>query len=145
MMSTEKKRSACPISCTLDVIGDKWSLLLLRDMIFYGKTTFGDFLEAKESIATNVLTNKLKSLTAEDIIFKHPVAGKARVGYSLTQKGISLVPLIHELWKWGYSQEQAGQCDNQKPLKFTNAFRKKLMDKLQQNLEEKMHIKVVEV
>jgi len=137
-MSEELKRSACPISCSLDIVGDKWSLLILRDMIFYDKSTFGEFLVSKEGIATNVLTDKLKSLTAEGVIFKHTVPGKARVGYSLTQKGICLVPAIHELWKWGYSYAQPEGTTSHKVPKYSNAHLKKLMLDLENKLAEKM-------
>ena len=61
-MSTTKNRSSCPISCTLDTLGDKWSILILRDMMFSDKMTFGDFLASNEKIASNILTDKLKNL-----------------------------------------------------------------------------------
>lgn len=140
-MNAEKKRSECPISCALDILGDKWSLLILRDMMFYDKSTFGDFLDSSEKIATNVLTDKLKSLTNEGLIFKHAVPGKARVGYSLTERGISLVPIMIEYLKWGDSQEQKcclESTDLPKKSKYTDAFVKKMMLNLNQKLKEKL-------
>lgn len=103
-MKEWKQRSACPISCTLDFFGDKWSFLILRDMMFSNKVTFGDFLASSENMASNILTDRLKNLEATGFIFKHYVPGKARVGYSLTERGISLLPLLVEYLKWGVSQ-----------------------------------------
>ncbi|MGV0996707.1 winged helix-turn-helix transcriptional regulator [Empedobacter falsenii] len=115
-MSTTKNRSSCPISCTLDTLGDKWSILILRDMMFSDKMTFGDFLASNEKIASNILTDKLKNLECAELIFKHKVSGKARVGYTLTEKGISLLPLVMEFVKWGNLQN----ADGMQPAKKTN-------------------------
>ncbi len=80
-MKEVKTRSECPISFCLDFFGDKWSLLIIRDMILNDKTIFGDFLNSDESIATNILTERLKMLEAEGFVIKYPVPGKARAGY----------------------------------------------------------------
>ena len=73
-IETIKKRSECPISCSLDVFGDKWSLLIIRDMMFYNKSTYGDFLKSGEGIATNILASRLQSLEEHKLIEKleHP-------------------------------------------------------------------------
>jgi DNA-binding HxlR family transcriptional regulator len=94
-------RTDCPISTTLDILGDKWSLLIIRDMIFKGKNTYGDFLSAEEKIATNILADRLATLETGDIIEKqvHPDS-KAKVLYSITQKGIDLVPALVEIIIW---------------------------------------------
>lgn len=94
-------RSDCPISTALDIIGDKWSLLIIRDMVFKGKNTYGGFLEAGEHIATNVLADRLAILEWGGIITKgkHPDS-KAKILYSLTQKGIDLIPLLVEIIAW---------------------------------------------
>lgn len=100
-MDTNKKRSDCPLSCSLDVFGDKWSLLIIRDLIFFKKSTYNDFLKSAEGIATNILASRLKALEENGVIEKseHPDS-KAKILYSLTQKGIDLLPMIMEAYIW---------------------------------------------
>lgn len=100
-MEKFKKRSECPISCSLDIFGDKWSLLIIRDMIFFNKSTYGDFLKSAEGIATNILASRLQSLEENKLIEKleHPES-KAKVLYRLTQKSIDLLPIIIEIHLW---------------------------------------------
>lgn len=101
MKKTVQYRSDCPISTALDIFGDKWSLLIIRDLVFKGKNTYGDFLEAGEGIATNILADRLALLEWAKIISKekHPDS-KAKVLYRLTQKGIDLVPVLVEIIAW---------------------------------------------
>ncbi len=96
-----KRRSECPISCSLDIWGDKWSLLIIRDLMFANKCTYGDFLKSAEGIATNILASKLLNLEENKIIEKldHPES-KAKVLYRLTQKGIDLLPIFVEIYVW---------------------------------------------
>ncbi len=100
-MSTSKKRSDCPISSSLDVWGDKWSLLIVRDLMFSRQCTYGDFLKSDEKIATNILASRLLMLEQNGIITKqeHPES-KAKVLYKLTGKGIDLMPLLIEINLW---------------------------------------------
>lgn len=100
-MADTKKRSDCPISCSLDIWGDKWSLLIVRDLMFATQCTYGDFLKADEKIATNILASRLQTLEENGIINKsdHPDS-KAKVLYKLTQKGIDLLPLMIEINLW---------------------------------------------
>lgn len=101
-MPTTKNRSECPISCTLDIFGDKWSLLIIRDLMFLKSCTYGDFQKSEEKIATNILASRLKALEENGIIkkSKHPES-KAKVLYKLTQKGIDLLPILVEINLWG--------------------------------------------
>jgi len=94
-------RSDCPISTALDIFGDKWSLLIVRDMMFKGLNTYGDFLNGGEKIATNILADRLMILEAGGIIAKqkHPES-KAKILYTLTPKGIDLVPALVEIIAW---------------------------------------------
>lgn len=94
-------RSDCPISTALDIFGDKWSLLIIRDMMFKGKNTYGDFLTGGEGIATNTLADRLVMLECADIISKqkHPES-KAKILYKLTPKGIALIPVLVEIIAW---------------------------------------------
>lgn len=96
-----KIRSECPLSYSLDIFGDKWSLLIIRDLMFTDKCTYNDFIKSEEGIATNILASRLKSLEENDIIEKlnHPDS-KAKKLYKLTQKGIDLLPIIMEIYFW---------------------------------------------
>ncbi|HEY9048334.1 MAG TPA: helix-turn-helix domain-containing protein [Ohtaekwangia sp.] len=100
-MSATRKRSDCPISCSLDIWGDKWSLLIIRDLMFAKERTYGDFLKSKEGIATNILAARLQTLEENGLIEKldHPDS-KAKVLYKLTRKGIDLLPIIVEINVW---------------------------------------------
>lgn len=100
-MKEVKKRSDCPISCTLDVFGDKWSFLIIRDLIFAKECTYGDFLKSEEGIATNILATRLLMLEENKVIEKldHPDS-KAKVLYKLTRKGIDLLPVLIEMHLW---------------------------------------------
>lgn len=100
-MKNLQRRSACAISSSLDVWGDKWSLLIVRDLMFSTKCTYGDFLKSEEKIATNILASRLQMLEANGVILKedHPDS-KAKVLYKLTQKGIDLLPVMIEINLW---------------------------------------------
>lgn len=98
----EKTRSDCPISCSLDVFGDKWSLLIIRDVMLRGKASYSEFLESEEKIATNILANRLSVLEAEGILSKQvSPANRSKFLYSLTPKGIDLLPVVIEIMDWG--------------------------------------------
>lgn len=100
-MKVNKKRSDCPVSSSLDIWGDKWSLLIVRDLMLAKQCTYGDFLKSDEKIATNILASRLQTLEENEIITKsdHPDS-KAKVLYKLTQKGIDLLPLMIEINLW---------------------------------------------
>lgn len=99
--STSSLRSDCPVNFGLENFGDKWSLLIIRDIVFWGKKTYGDFLKSDEGIATNVLAARLASLEKEGILIKspHPTDKRTDV-YSLTEKGLELIPLLVEIVAW---------------------------------------------
>jgi DNA-binding HxlR family transcriptional regulator len=100
-MKEAKKRSDCPVSCTLDVFGDKWSFLIIRDLLSKKECTYGDFLKSAEGIATNILASRLVTLEENKVIEKleHPTS-KAKVLYRLTKKGIDLLPVLIEIHLW---------------------------------------------
>ena len=102
LMKRIAKRSVCPISCSLDIWGDKWSLLIIRNLMFHNMHTYGEFLQAPEKIATNILADRLISLAHAGLISKkeHPES-KAKFYYELTQKGNDLLPLLIEISNWG--------------------------------------------
>ncbi|GAB4020998.1 helix-turn-helix domain-containing protein [Spirosoma migulaei] len=101
-MKELKQRSTCPVSTALDVLGDKWSLLILRDMVFAGKSTYGEFLQSAEKIATNVLADRLAVLESQGILSKSVASDKkSKFTYRLTEKGVDTVPIIIALVQWG--------------------------------------------
>jgi len=95
-------RSHCPINFTLEHFGDKWSFLIIRDLMFKGKRHYNEFLEAGEHVSTSVLGNRLKRLEEMGIISSgEDSVKKSRIRYSLTQKGIDLLPILLEMIIWG--------------------------------------------
>src|SRR2546428_13149281 len=97
-----ERRSDCPLNATLEVLGDRWSLLIVRDLLFKGRTMYKDFLAGGEGIATNVLANRLRRLEAEGVIEKGRDAADARrLGYRLTTKGLTLAPVLLAMNVWG--------------------------------------------
>ena len=97
-MKTLPKRT-CAIALSIQILGDKWSLLILRDIILHKKSRFKEFTNSKEKIATNVLTNRLKTLYSEGLIEKlDPTGTKKSTRYLATEKGISSLPIILEMY-----------------------------------------------
>jgi DNA-binding HxlR family transcriptional regulator len=95
------RRSGCPIGFTLDIVGDRWTLLVLRDMIFERKRTFGEFLNSAEHIATNILTDRLKRLEHSGLVCKELAMPARRAVYALTEKGLAMVPVLLDMVVWG--------------------------------------------
>jgi DNA-binding HxlR family transcriptional regulator len=104
-----KHRSGCPVNVCLEVFGDRWSLLIVRDLMVRGYTTFKQFQESGEGIATNMLADRLRKLGSGGIIEHElqPDDGR-KVNYRLTQKGIDLAPVLLDLLIWGARHEQTG-------------------------------------
>lgn len=99
-------RSGCPVSVSLDIFGDRWSLLIARDLMIRGYRTFKQFEESGEGVATNILTDRLQKLESTGIISTEVDEGdRRRVNYRLTQKGIDLAPVLLELLIWGARHE----------------------------------------
>lgn len=100
-MQETEFRSDCPIASTLDLVGDKWTLLILRDMLF-GASRFSDFVNAAEGIKRNILADRLKRLTENGLVSRVPYQDNPpRFHYHLTPKGAALLPVVQELAKWG--------------------------------------------
>ena len=100
---SDKTRSGCPVSLGLDIFGDKWTLLIVRDLMFRGKRHFREILASDEHISSNILTDRLKLLLAEGIIAKtEDPSHKQKVVYSLTEKGIDLLPILVQISTWSY-------------------------------------------
>ena len=94
-------RCNCPITSALDIVGDKWTLVIIKQMLFEGKKTFKDFSESDEAIASNILSARLKKLEEYNIISKGKLPDNKKTNiYLLTEKGLSLTPIIVELTLW---------------------------------------------
>jgi DNA-binding HxlR family transcriptional regulator len=101
------RRSGCPLNASVEVLGDRWSLLIIRDMMLRGFRTFKEFLESYERIATNILTDRLRKLEEHEIIRPYPdPADGRRLIYRLTEKGIDLAPVLMEMVLWAAAHEE---------------------------------------
>jgi DNA-binding HxlR family transcriptional regulator len=104
-MTDSKRRSPCPIACALDLVGDRWTLLVIRDLLL-GRSRFRDFLESPEGIPTNILTDRLERLVAGGVVRKIPATeGGKRMAYELTGKGEALREVVLALRDWGLAWE----------------------------------------
>jgi DNA-binding HxlR family transcriptional regulator len=132
-MKKVKSRSKCPISCLLDIIGDKWSLLIIRDIMFKNINTYGSFLTSDEKISTNILADRLALLKTKGFIKAHSHPdNRLKIVYTLTQKGLDLMPILMEIALW--SDKYLEISDRGKELAKTvradrEAFIKKITDK----------------
>jgi DNA-binding HxlR family transcriptional regulator len=104
-----KQRSGCPVSVSLEIFGDRWSLLIVRDLMVRGYKTFKEFQQSGERIATNILADRLKKLKQAAIITEEAEETDGRkVNYRLTEKGIDLAPVLLELLIWATRHEETG-------------------------------------
>jgi DNA-binding HxlR family transcriptional regulator len=105
--SKTNPRSGCPVSVSLDLVGDRWSLLIVRDMMVRGCRTFREFQHAGEGIATNILADRLQKLEESGILLREAAANDGRsTYYRLTAKGIALAPVLLEMLIWGAHHEK---------------------------------------
>ena len=104
-----KRRSGCPLNASVEMLGDRWSLLIIRDMMLLGHHTFKQFLNSHEHIATNILADRLRRLEDYGIIASatDPADGRKQI-YSLTPKGIGLAPVLTEMVLWAAAFEDTG-------------------------------------
>ncbi len=99
------RRSPCPVACGLDLFGDKWTLLIIRDLIL-GRSRFKDFIESPEGIPTNILSDRLERLRDGGVVEHIPAAdGSKRLAYQLTDKGLALRPVLRAMRDWGLKWE----------------------------------------
>ncbi|MEW6732605.1 MAG: helix-turn-helix domain-containing protein [Acidobacteriota bacterium] len=98
----DDRRSGCSISLALDILGDRWTLLIIRDLMFHAKRYYTEFLASEEKIATNILADRLKRLEDEGIVSKRrDPDNQKKFIYHLTEKGIDLLPILLEMALWG--------------------------------------------
>ena len=104
-------RSHCPVNFGLEAFGDRWALLILRDIIFRGKRTYGEFLKSEEGFATNILASRLDHLVTEGILHRGGDEADGRKAiYSLTEKGLDLIPVVFEIMRWSARHDDASQA-----------------------------------
>jgi len=128
----EKSRSNCPITYALDIFGDRWSLLIIRDLLLHGKRHYGAFLNSDERVATNILADRLVSLERRGLISKtlDPV-DKRRSLYRLTPMGIDLAPVLIEIIVWSAKYDPATSV-SQQFLQRAESDRESLLKEIQQ-------------
>lgn len=101
MKHTHQRRSDCPINFALEIFGDPWSLLIIRDIVYFGKKTYGEFLASEEGIATNILASRLAHLEQKGILTKKVSnVDKRKEEYVLTESGLDLIPVLVEMADW---------------------------------------------
>ena len=116
--SSLKRRSGCPLNASVEMLGDRWSLLILRDIMLRGFNTYKEFLSSYEGIATNILADRLRRLQKYGIIETQADASDGRkVIYVLTKKGIDLAPVMAEMVLWAAAHETTGNQDLVRALK----------------------------
>jgi DNA-binding HxlR family transcriptional regulator len=107
--SGRERRSECPLNASVEMLGDRWSLLIIRDMMLRGFRTYKEFMECYERIATNILADRLRKLIANGVITAEPDPSDGRrLIYSLTEKGIDLAPVLTEMVLWVAAHEDTG-------------------------------------
>lgn len=103
------RRSLCPVACTLDILGDKWTLIVVRDLLL-GRSRFKEFTASPEGIPTNILSERLNRLLEHGIVEQIPASeGSKRMAYELTEKGLALKPILKSMVRWGLKWEQGTQ------------------------------------
>jgi len=129
-----KRRSECPLNASVEMLGDRWSLLIIRDMMLRGFRTYKEFMECYEGIATNILADRLRRLAANGIIIAKPDPRDGRkVIYHLTAKGIELAPVLTEMVLWAAAHEDTG---NQALIQRMRADKKGFLAGVRERWEE---------
>lgn len=134
MRNSAKCRSHCPINFVLETFGDKWTLLIVRDLMFKGKRTYAEFLQSPEGISSNILVERLKRLEKHGIVVRQPAEDKRSTLYRLTAKGKDLLPVMLELTAWSAKHDSLTNT----PTQFSTALRKgrsELMESILSKLE----------
>ena len=130
-----KRRSGCPLNASVEMLGDRWSLLIIRDMMLRGSRTYKEFMDSYEGIATNILADRLRKLEAHGIITteRDPLDGR-KMTYLLTAKGIDLAPVLTEMVLWAASHEDTG---NQALVQLMQKDKQQFLAEIRQRWAEK--------
>ncbi|MBK9728276.1 MAG: helix-turn-helix transcriptional regulator [Saprospiraceae bacterium] len=134
------RKSDCPINFALEIFGDKWTFLIVRDLMFKGKHYYGEFLLSEEKIATNILADRLSLLDSNGIVSKSSnPSHKQKIRYRLTQKGIDLVPVLIEVIMWSAKYDKDSAVD----MKFIKSVKRDklgLISKISNRLVEELGV-----
>lgn len=136
-----KFRCNCPFTSALDIIGDKWMLVIVKQMLIENKQTFKDFAESEEAIATNILTTKLKQLEEFGIILKTKLPNNKKSNiYLLTEKGLALIPIIVELgiWSDNHLRETHPTIVNNEAMQFLRNDKTAFANEIEKRYREKL-------
>src|ERR1700748_745259 len=118
----ETYRSFCPLNLVAEIVGDKWTLLILRDIMFENKRHFRQLLQSEEKIASNILTDRLNMMEREGLLTKHPdPEHKQKVVYNLTEKSIDMMPLLVEAIRWSLKYEPVDKVKYKPAVDLANA------------------------
>lgn len=135
MKQKQKRRSDCPINFALETFGDRWSLLIIRDMVYFGKKTYGEFLASGEGIATNILASRLVHLEQKGLVVKKPdETDKRKEVYYLTDKGLDLIPILLEMASWG-AQHDPHTAAPQAWMARVKADKEKMIDLIRETVQ----------
>jgi DNA-binding HxlR family transcriptional regulator len=133
-----KRRSDCPINFALEIFGDRWSLLIIRDLLFRGRRTYGEFRDAGEGIATNILADRLEKLETAGLITRQPdPENGTRYLYSLRERGLDLLPVMLEIIAWSGKHDP----DTAVPREFRDSIakqRQKVIRKIRRQFETRL-------
>jgi len=134
-MVKQKRKSDCPVNYAMEIFGDRWTFLIVRDLMFKGKSHYNEFLQSEEKIATNILADRLLMLEANEVILKKtdPSHGSKWI-YSLTKKGIDLLPLLIEMIVWSEKYDKKSAADKDF-VKKANTNRNALMRQIKTGLK----------
>lgn len=132
VMKRAANKSHCPVNFALETFGDAWSLLIVRDIVFWGKKTYGEFLDSREGIATNILAARLAHLEQKGVLAKGPhETDRRKEVYTLTEKGLGLIPILLEMSGWSARHDP----ETTAPMQFVDAIyadREKMFGRIQE-------------
>lgn len=138
---THSFRCDCPITSALDVLGDKWTLVIVKQMLIDGKKTFKEFVESEEAIATNILTDRLKKIEEKGIIKRLSLPkNKKSKHYHLTEKGLGLTPVILEMaiWSDGNLRDLHPDLSTENPIEYIKLNKASFVNILQERYKERI-------
>lgn len=135
-----ESKSKCPVNQSLEVFGDRWSLLIIRDLMFNEKRSFREFLNSDEKIATNILAARLDMLEKEGIVVEEKDPNhKQKIIYSLAEKGVDLLPIIIEIGCWGVKYKPVTNKQKLRAKELKNNT-EKLLKEMKRGLLKKMRV-----
>lgn len=134
-----ERRSGCPLNASVEMLGDRWLLLIIRDMMLRGFQTYKEFMECYEGIATNILADRLRKLVEYGIVTTEtdPTDGR-KVLYVLTAKGINLAPVLTEMVLWAAAYEETG---NQALVRLMKEDKEKFLDGIRQRWSNRQSVR----